>query len=196
MPVVGEPTLAVPHVTAVDPSPRMLDQLRAAAPGATALLGTAESIPLPDASVDAVLVAQAWHWVDPALAVPEVARVLRPGGVLGLVWNTRDRSVPWVRRLGELLAADAAGRGVDDAHVPPTSLGAVESTTYRWSQPVDRERLHQLVLSRSYVITASEEHRRRLLAQVDVLLTEDEAFAGPPPWPLPYVTEAWRISRD
>ena len=104
-------------------------------------------------------------------------------------------SVPWVRRLGELLAADAAGRGVDDAHVPPTSLGAVESTTYRWSQPVDRERLHQLVLSRSYVITASEEHRRRLLAQVDVLLTEDEAFAGPPPWPLPYVTEAWRISR-
>jgi len=184
------------HVTAVDPSPRMLDQLRQTVHGVTTLVGTAEAIPLPDASVDAVVVAQAWHWVDPVRAVPEVARVLRPGGVLGLVWNTRDESVPWVRALGALLAVDAAGRGATAGeHVPPTALGPVESMTHRWSQPVDRERLHELVLSRSYVITASDERRRQLLAQVDGLLAEDPALAGPPPWPLPYVTQAWRVLR-
>lgn len=188
------------HVTAVDPSHRMLAQLREAVPGVTTLLGTAEAIPLPDGSVDAVVVGQAWHWVDPDRAVPEVARVLRPGGVLGLVWNTRDESVPWVRALGELLATDAgvgdgAGRSTAEDHVPPTTLGRVESMTHRWSQPMDRERLHQLVLSRSYVITASDERRAELLAAVDQLLAEQPATAGPPPWPLPYVTQAWRVTR-
>ena len=184
------------RVTAVDPSPRMLARLRAALPQVTAMAGTAEAIPLPDASVDAVVVAQAWHWVDPGRAVPEVARVLRPGGVLGLVWNDRDESTPWVRRLGELLAPDGPADGSrGEEHVPPTTLGPVEAMTHRWSQPVDRDRLHGLVLSRSYVITASQERRRELLAQVDALLADDEAFAGPPPWSLPYVTQAWRVLR-
>lgn len=184
------------HVTAVDPSPGMLTQLRQAVPGVTALIGTAEAIPLPDGSVDAVVVGQAWHWVDPERAVPEVARVLRPGGVLGLVWNTRDESVPWVGALGELLAADASeGRSTAENYVPPTTLGRVESMTHRWSQPMDRDRLHQLVLSRSYVITASNERRAELLAAVDQLLAEQPTTAGPAPWPLPYVTQAWRVTR-
>ncbi len=73
-------------------------------PGSAVHAGTAEDIPLPDGSVDAVLVAQAWHWVDPARAVPEVARVLVPGGQLGLLWNVRDERVDWVAELGRILA--------------------------------------------------------------------------------------------
>jgi SAM-dependent methyltransferase len=87
------------EVFAVDPSPKMLDQLRTALPGATVSVGTAEDIPLADTSVDAVVVGQAWHWVDQDAALPSVARVLRPGGTLGLIWNLRDERVAWVERL-------------------------------------------------------------------------------------------------
>ncbi|MBI3690304.1 MAG: class I SAM-dependent methyltransferase, partial [Mycolicibacterium aromaticivorans] len=83
-------------VVAVDPLAEMLELLSSALPDTPALLGTAEQIPLPDNSVDAVLVAQAWHWFDPEQAVAEVARVLRPGGRLGLVWNARDERMGWV----------------------------------------------------------------------------------------------------
>src|SRR5690349_22862438 len=70
--------------------------LTARCPQAEVLAGRGEDIPLPDASVDAVTVSAAWHWLDPALAVPEIARVLRPGGRLGLIWVSRDDRVPWV----------------------------------------------------------------------------------------------------
>ena len=81
----------------------MLELLSNSLPDTPALLGTAEEIPLPDDSVDAVLVAQAWHWFDPERAVKEVARVLRPGGRLGLVWNTRDERLGWVKDLGRII---------------------------------------------------------------------------------------------
>ena len=81
----------------------MLELLSHSLPDTPALLGTAEDIPLPDDSVDAVLVAQAWHWFDPERAVDEVARVLRPGGRLGLVWNTRDERMGWVKDLGRII---------------------------------------------------------------------------------------------
>src|SRR4051794_1947800 len=87
------------HVVAVEPSDGMRAELARALPDATALPGAAERIPLPDASADAVLVAQAWHWVDAEAAVPEVVRVLRPGGRLGLLWNLRDETVDWVAAL-------------------------------------------------------------------------------------------------
>ena len=90
-------------VVAVDPIPEMLEVLSNSLPDTPALLGTAEEIPLPDDSVDAVLVAQAWHWFDPERAVKEVARVLRPGGRLGLVWNTRDERLGWVKDLGRII---------------------------------------------------------------------------------------------
>ena len=74
------------HVIAVEPSEGVREQLARAVPGAAVHAGSAEEIPLPDHSVDTVLVAQAWHWVNRRRAVPEVARVLAPGGGLGLVW--------------------------------------------------------------------------------------------------------------
>jgi len=90
------------EVVAVDPSEGMLQALRAAVPGTPTFVGTGEQLPLPDASVDVVTVAQAWHWFDADAARLEAARVLRPGGVLGIAWHVRDETVPWVRELSEL----------------------------------------------------------------------------------------------
>ncbi len=86
-------------VYAVEPDQRMREVLAENCPEAVVLDGVAERIPLPAASVDAVLVSSAWHWMDPTLAIPEIARVLRPEGMLGIIWNRRDRSVPWVADL-------------------------------------------------------------------------------------------------
>ena len=83
-------------VVAVEPLAAMREQLASTVPGVPVRAGSAEQIPLADGSVEAVLVAQAWHWVDPPRAVPEVARVLAPGGQLGLVWNLRDEQEDWV----------------------------------------------------------------------------------------------------
>ena len=90
-------------VVAVEPLDGMRAELARAVPGARVLAGSAERIPLADGAVDAVLAAQAWHWVDPARAVPEVARVLAPGGTLGLVWNERDERESWVAELGRII---------------------------------------------------------------------------------------------
>ncbi|HEX9034249.1 MAG TPA: class I SAM-dependent methyltransferase, partial [Streptosporangiaceae bacterium] len=87
------------HVLAIEPDPQMLAELRRQVPGVTALTGRAEEIPLPDASVDAVLAGQAAHWFDLDRAMPEVARVLVPGGVFGGLWNADDDRVPWVAGL-------------------------------------------------------------------------------------------------
>ena len=87
------------RVTAVEPLDEMRSQLVGALPGVQALAGSAESIPLPAASADAVTCAQAFHWFDHAVALPEIARVLRPHGQLALVWNSRDDRDPWMARL-------------------------------------------------------------------------------------------------
>lgn len=89
------------HVVAIEPDPEMLAELRRGLPEVKALEGRAEAIPLPDGSVDAVLAGQAAHWFDLDRALPEIARVLRPGGVLAGLWNADDTSVAWVRGLHE-----------------------------------------------------------------------------------------------
>lgn len=91
-------------VSAVEPLPAMAEKIRENAPEADLYQGTAEAIPLPDASVDLVVVAQAFHWFDGKAALREIARVLRPRGQLALVWNIRDESIPWIRELTALLA--------------------------------------------------------------------------------------------
>lgn len=100
----------VREAVAVEPDARMRAVLVGRLPGVEAHAGTAEAIPLPDASVDGVVVSSAWHWFEARRAVPEIGRVLRPGGRLGVVWNGIDRTVPWVRDW--MAATDgAAGRG-------------------------------------------------------------------------------------
>lgn len=173
-------------VVAVDPIPDMLEVLRAALPDTRALLGTAEDIPLPDNSVDTVLVAQAWHWVDPERAIPEVARVLRPGGRLGLVWNTRDERLGWVRELGEIIGSDG-DRDRFDVTLP-TSFTEPERYQVEWTSYLTPQALIDLVSSRSYCIASPTEVRSQTLDRVRELLATHPALANSSGLAMPYVT--------
>ena len=144
-------------VVAVDPIPEMLELLRASLPETPALLGTAEDIPLPDDSVDAVLVAQAWHWFDPERAVAEVARVLRPGGRLGLVWNTRDERLGWVRDLGRIIGHEHDP--FSERVTLPAPFTDLERHQLEWTNYLTPQALIDLVASRSYCITSPADVR-------------------------------------
>ena len=172
-------------VVAVEPS----EQMRARIGGPVEVLdGSAERIPLPDAAVDAVLVGQAFHWFDTAVALPEIARVLRPGGTLGLLWNDRDESVDWVRQVWDLLGGEPerAVGGVPFAGTDVLTTPAAASFPH--AQSLDADLLVDLVASRSALITMPAEERVEVLSRVREL-APDGSFA------LPYLTEAWRSVR-
>ena len=178
------------EVTAVEPSPQMLEQLRAAVPGVLAVEGAAEAMPLPDHSADAVVVAQAFHWFDAAPALAEIARVLRPGGTLGLIWNDRDDDVPWVARLSSLIGADSDPEVEPVDRIAPSGLfSAVEHDRFPFEHRLDRETLLDLVLSRSYVAVQPPDLRSRILHEVSELYDE---ISGPDGVVLPYVADAYR----
>ena len=112
----------VPRVVAVEPDERMAAVLAERSPGVHVIRGRGEAIPLRDASADGVFIASAWHWLDAGLAVPQIARVLRDGGRLGVIWTSRDPGVEWVRELG---ARHGGSRGcwptrTAPAPAPPT----------------------------------------------------------------------------
>jgi SAM-dependent methyltransferase len=179
-------------VVAVDPIPDMLEVLSGSLPETRALLGTAEEIPLEDNSVDAVLVAQAWHWVDPERAIPEVARVLRPGGRLGLVWNTRDERLGWVRELGQIIGSDGDGRRIDVTL--PAPFAEHQRHEVEWTNYLTPQALIDLVASRSYCITSPAEVRTQTLDQVRTLLTSHPALANSTGLAMPYVTVCIRAT--
>ncbi|WP_380171087.1 class I SAM-dependent methyltransferase [Kineococcus sp. DHX-1] len=179
-------------VVAVEPSTRMLAQLRAALPGVEAHEGSAEATGLPDASVDAVVVAQAWHWVDPARAVPEVARVLRPGGTLGLVWNVRDESVPWVSRVWEIAQQGSEHEMRASVETVGAPFGAPEHFRTRFEHATDRAGVLDLVASRSYVIVLPQDERAAVLDGIAQVL--DEEFPDGGEIRLPYVTHCSRFT--
>ncbi|WP_059016092.1 class I SAM-dependent methyltransferase [Mycobacterium sp. M26] len=179
-------------VVAVDPIAEMLELLSSALPDTPALLGTAEQIPLPDNSVDAVLVAQAWHWFDPEQAAAEVARVLQPGGRLGLVWNVRDERSGWVKDLGRII-------GHEDVHFhEATTLPAPFTDVARhhveWTSYLTPQALIDLVASRSYCITSPTEVRTRTLDQVRELLATHPALVNSTGLALPYITVCIRAT--
>ncbi|MGB3234037.1 MAG: methyltransferase domain-containing protein [Mycobacterium sp.] len=178
-------------VFAVDPIPEMLELLSSSLPETPALLGTAEEIPLADDSVDAVLVAQAWHWFDPERAIKEVARVLRPGGRLGLVWNTRDERMGWVKDLGQIIGRDDAHSHTADL---PAPFGDVERHQVEWTSYLTPQALTDLVASRSYCITSPERVRAQTLDRVRELLATHPALANVGGLALPYVTVCLRAT--
>ena len=181
------------HVVAVEPLGEMLDRLRAAVPGATAVAGSAESMPLPDGAADVVACAQAFHWFDQEPALAEIARVLRPGGRIALVWNVRDERVPWVSELSDAMVGRT---GVDRGAAAPIEqsglYGPVEHATFEHTQTVDRDALRALVLSRSYCAVLPEEERAPILGRVDRLFDE---HARDGLLTLPYVVECFRAVR-
>ncbi|KRE25266.1 SAM-dependent methyltransferase [Mycobacterium sp. Soil538] len=179
-------------VVAVDPIPEMLELLSGSLPDTPALLGTAEDIPLADDSVDAVLVAQAWHWFDTERALKEVARVLRPGGRLGLLWNNRDERLGWVKDLGRIIGheVDPFSQTVD----LPAPFSDVARHQVEWTSYLTPQALIDLVASRSYCITSPEQVRTRTLDRVRELLSTHPALANSTGLALPYVTVCVRAT--
>ncbi|MGV0813212.1 class I SAM-dependent methyltransferase [Mycolicibacterium boenickei] len=179
-------------VIAVDPIPEMLELLSNSLPDTPALLGTAEEIPLADNSVDAVLVAQAWHWFDPERAIKEVSRVLRPGGRLGLVWNTRDERLGWVKDLGRIIGPEHDP--FNNEVTLPEPFADIERHQVEWTSYLTPQALIDLVASRSYCITSPEQVRTRTLEQVRELLTTHPALANSSGLALPYITVGIRAT--
>ncbi|BCI51997.1 SAM-dependent methyltransferase [Mycolicibacterium litorale] len=179
-------------VIAVDPIPEMLEVLTGALPETPALLGTAEEIPLADDSVDAVLVAQAWHWFDPERAVKEVTRVLRPGGRLGLVWNTRDERMGWVKDLGRIIGHE--NDPFTDQVSLPGPFTDIQRHHVEWTSYLTPQALIDLVASRSYCITSPAEVRTRTLDRVRELLATHPALVNAAGLALPYVTVCIRAT--
>jgi SAM-dependent methyltransferase len=178
------------RVTAIEPLPGMLELLPETAPGAFAMLGNAEVIPLPDDYADVVACAQAFHWFDHALALPEIARVLRPGGRLALAWNSRDDRDPWVARLSEIIGNET----VEETDVYPVLaasglFGPVAHAQFTFEQTLDREGLLDLVLSRSYCAKLSPDDRAPILDAVGRLYDETAEKEGVR---VAYVTECFR----
>ena len=180
------------EVIAVDPDAEMLGELRRSLPGIRTLIGTAEALGLPDESVDAAVLGQVWHWVDPVAGSAEIGRVLKPGGVLGLVWNIRDESVPWVARLTEIMKGSNAEQLMADGGPEVAApFGALTARTWQWERPMTRAALTAMVHSRSYVITAEPAERERIDREIAGLFDEIGAV-GDARVRLPYVTYAFR----
>jgi SAM-dependent methyltransferase len=175
-----------PRIIAVEPDERMRAVLTARCPKAEVLAGRGEAIPLPDASVDAVVISSAWHWLNPDQAVPEITRVLRVGGVLGVMWISRDTRVPWVEEFSRLARESReAGRRPDSA--PPgrsrrqvtfpagTPLSPAEEHAVEFSLPMTKDELSGLLGTYSGVITLDPERRAGFSRRV-------RAFLDGQPW--------------
>jgi SAM-dependent methyltransferase len=179
-------------VIAVDPIAEMLEMLRTALPDTPALLGSAEQIPLPDNAVDAVLVAQAWHWFDQERAVAEIARVLRPGGRLGVLWNTRDERSGWVKDFGRIVGLE---HDRDNATVDlPEPFTDIATHQVEWTNYITPQALIDYVASRSYCITSPAEVRTRTLDEVRELLVSHPSLVNATGLAMPYITVCVRAT--
>jgi SAM-dependent methyltransferase len=183
---------------AVEPADGMRAVLAWAVRAAAVLPGSAEAIPLPDGSVDVVAAGQAFHWFDRAVALPEIARVLRPGGLLALFYNARDDAVAWVRALSELIDETGDHASVTRDIEPPDLgplFGSGETFRTTHEQPLDARALVDLVASRSYAIRMAPAERAELLGRVAELSRTHPALVGRQHFSMPYVTTAVRYLR-
>ncbi|HWI32522.1 MAG TPA: class I SAM-dependent methyltransferase [Microbacterium sp.] len=183
------------EVVAIDPDPDMLAALRDAVPGIPTFVGRAERLPLPDAALDAVVLGQAWHWVEPVAGSLEAARVLRSGGILGLIWNVRDESDPWVRRLTAVMHGSHAEVMLEGGDPPIRApFDALEGRVWHWTRTMTRAAMLDMARSRSYIITAEPGDRAMIEAGLGALLDE-MGLHGEATIELPYVTRAYRAVR-
>jgi SAM-dependent methyltransferase len=187
-------------VVAIDPSEPMLARLRARFPDVDARVGGAEDIELPDGSVDAVVIGSALHWFERPRADHEFARVLRRGGVVGVFQNRRDKSLPWVAALNDLLHANTSTRdhpGSRSRHPPfdPALFAAPETARFSFSQILDADGLADLYASRSYVIDMQAEQREELLGKIRQLARTHPDLARRERFEVPYFTVVTRSVR-
>ena len=195
----------VPQVVAVEPDSRMAAVLRARSGGFGAVRvaqGRGEAIPLPDASADGVFVSSAWHWLDQERAPQEIARVLRDGGRLGVIWTGRDRSVDWVREIETLRdgVARRAGESQDgwarrrsQATLPEGLFGSIESASFTFSRQMAATDFVDMLATYSGTITASPQERDVTLARARAAL--ERRFPGAAEIDVPMRSWCFRASR-
>ena len=180
------------EVVAVEPDDQMRAYLAGASPGITALAGAAERIPLPDRSVEAVVAGQAYHWFDTGLAHPEIARVLRPGGVFAALWNHADPGTPWTVRFTGIIDGtppEPDGREPDFGQ----DFGPVARAEFRHEEWFTPDDLVGLATTRSPYLVATPRQRQELVADVRRLAAGPE-LAGRDRFAMPHVTRVHRAT--
>ncbi|MDO9455602.1 class I SAM-dependent methyltransferase [Nocardioides sp.] len=177
-------------VHATEPDEAMLAILRRRLPDVRTSATGAEEIPVADQSVDVVVAAQCFHWFDPEVALPEIARVLRPGGHLAAVWNQRDERIPWVRKLGRVIGTQDNLTDPLVAVETSTDFHEVDDAAFKHWQVVDRRSIQDLVRSRSNVAVLGEAERERVMAEL--LALYDDYGRGMDGMQLPYQARCFR----
>lgn len=182
------------RVIAVEPAGAMLEVLRDKLPSVEALVGGAEDIPVPGGSVDAVTVAQAFHWFERDAACAEIQRVLVPDGVLGLLWNHSDPTCTWDR------ACHRVAHPAVSAEADSTTASAVDElpgfvfehrSEIAWSEPISRDSYIRRWRTVSSFLAADEHTRDAMVARLDSILDADPATAGRDEFTLPMITEVF-----
>ena len=188
-------------LVAVEPVDAMRAALSASLPDVEALPGTAEAIPLQDASVDAVTVGQAFHWFDGDAALPEIRRVLRPGGRLGLIWNVKDESVDWIEKLGGIMesyrgqAPRVASGAWKEAFERTTLFTPLERARFRFVHEADFAAVVARVTSVSFIASLPPAEFARVVDRVRTLLATHPETAGRTTFEIPYRTGVYWCRR-
>lgn len=189
-------------IVAVDPTPGMRAVFERVLPRILVLPGTAEAIPVPDGLADAVVAAQSFHWFRGPIALREIARVLRPGGRLGLVWNTRDASDELWRRIARLRAEVRRGAPPPGERRWRSWFRAVgvpfrplEERQFRHVQRLPPERIVERVLSVSAVAVLGASARRRVARDVRRAIADLRPRAADGCVALPYRTDVFWTAR-
>lgn len=181
-------------IVAVEPVAAMLEQLAADLPGVRTLAAHAAALPIADETAHAVICAQSFHWFANAGALAEIHRVLKPGGVLGLVWNVRDRRVHWVDRLSRLVDrhegdAPRYDQGEWSRVFPAPGFGPLSERSVAHAHVGSPEQvIVQRIASVSFIAALPEEDRSALLDEVRALIATEPELAGKPEVGMPYLT--------
>jgi SAM-dependent methyltransferase len=189
-------------VVALDPVSEMLSRLAVDLPDVVALRGQADSLPLASGVCDAVLCAQSFHWFATRAALAQMRRVLRPGGVLGLIWNVRDPTVDWVTRLTQIMApfegdAPRYDHGEWRSVFPARGFGTLHESSFAHAHAGAPEQvIADRVASVSFIAALDAPARVRVLDQVRALIAATPALAGRDSVEFPYVTRVYWCRAD
>jgi SAM-dependent methyltransferase len=187
---------------AIEPVEGMGALLRQAVPGVPLVAGTAEALPLAAASLDAVTIAQAFHWFDADRAFGELARVVRPRGRVGLVWNARDRSVDWVDTLWSIMDRVEKRapwrdheRWADSALGDRHGFGPLHEATFEHTQTLTVDGVVERFASVSHVAVLPQDQQDAVLDEVRDVLATHPATRGKPRVAIPYRVDAYWCER-
>ncbi len=188
----------VPNVVAVEPDARMREVFALRSPGLEAREGSGEVIPLPDAAADLVTVSSAWHWFDPEAASLEIARVLKDGGRLAVVWThmSHDEGLPQVdwEALGvHRQDRDRVSRATRFTLPEGAPFGPVEKADFQYTRPTSKADVVAALATYSPVIALDDDAREQALTSAAARL--DERFPDQDVIDVTIVTRGIRADR-